>query len=255
MPFVRALMTSLVLLAATGCSLFQSTEGRQAELADAVADALEAEKGWQTRFVERRTDAMIADQRAIAGRTAEVEGRLQGLEERIDDLVRRMPSVADPAAGRPASVGSGSPTWRADTAEAEALRRDLEAMTGAVAQLLGERERWEAGTQARFERLELRTSNIPWPWPDAGGRRGVHLASYRDHQMALAGWEILAKRHASVLAAETPTFVEADTVAGRYVRLFVAVGEAESGMNALMNAVRQGGDYAMILPLPTRPQS
>jgi len=58
-----------------------------------------------------------------------------------------------------------------------------------------------------------------------------------------------------VLAAETPTFVEADTVAGRYVRLFVAVGEAESGMNALMNAVRQGGDYAMILPLPTRPQS
>lgn len=253
MPLVRVLVTSLVMLAAAGCSVFQTTEGRQAELAAAVADALEAEKGWQTRFVERRTDTMIADQRAVAARTAAVEGRLQGLEERIDDLVRRMPSVADPAAGRPASAGPGFTARPTDAAEVEALRRDLDAMTGALAQLLGERQRWEAGTQARFERLEHRTSALSWP--DTGGRRGVHLASYRDHQAAMAGWEILAKRHAPLLAEETPTFAEADTVAGRYVRLYVAVGETEGAMNALMNGVRQGGDYAMILALPAPPQS
>ncbi len=214
LAFMAAAMT-------TGCgadALLQSPTDRRAEVAAAVAEALEAEKGWQTRFVERRTEAMISEQQEIANRTREVESRTKALQDKLDDVARRVPSIADPGFGRQ-SPAPRAPS-AADAAEVQAMRRDLDAMTAAVAQLLNDRERDEAVNRARFERLELRTSAVAWP-ADNGAEQGVHLASYRTHEAALRGWELLQARHRAILGAETPTFVEVETVAGRYVRLFV----------------------------------
>lgn len=252
---VYRLILALGLVAATaGCgagSLLQSPEDRRAEVAAVVADALEAEKGWQTRFVERRTDAMMAEQQATTARIEEVARRAKELEDQMAEVERRVPSVADPGFGRPARPAAAGPAT--DPADLAALRRDLDAMTGAVAQLLAERDEAEAATRARFERLELRTSRLPFP--DTHGDRGVHLASYRTHEAALRGWEALQARHSALLSQETPTFVEVDTVAGRYVRLLVAVGAGERQLDSLRDGIRRRGDYAMVVPLPVGPGS
>ena len=248
----RLILALMVAATTAGCgadTLLQTPSDRREEVAAAVAEALEAEKGWQTRFVERRTEAMLAEQQEVAARTLEIDRRTKLLQDQLDDVARRVPSIADPGFGRVQAATAPAPAAGADRAEIDALRQDLEAMTGAVAQLLGERERSEAVTNARFERLELRTSNLAWP-EDRGAEQGVHLASYRTHENALQGWEVLQKRHRAILAAETPTFVEVETVAGRYVRLFVGVGYAERVLQGIRDGVRRGGDYAMVLPLP-----
>lgn len=255
---VHRLILAIGLAAATaGCgagALLQSSEARKEEVAAAVAEALEAEKGWQTRFVERRTEAMLTEQQATAARADEAVRRMKELEDRMEDIARRVPSVADPGFGRaPRGSATSGAARAADTAELADLRRDLDAMTGAVVQLLAERDRADAETRARFERLEHRTSQLGWP--DAGGERAVHLASYRTHEAALRGWEVLQDRHRSVLGPETPTFVEIDTVAGRYVRLFVAVGAPERQLDAVRDSIRRGGDYAMVMPMPAAPGS
>lgn len=277
---MRRLIWALALAATTaGCgaeSLLQSPSERREEIAAAVAEALDAEKGWQTRFVERRTETMLSEQQAIAARTQEIDSRTKALEDRLDDVVRRVPSIADPGFGRvsgggrapapepaPAAAPAPTPTpaptpapapvaelSAADRAELGALRSDLDAMTGAVAQLLTDRERAEAAARARFERLELRTSGLGWP-DDGGADHGVHLASYRTHDAALRGWEVLQARHRAILGGEAPTFVEVKTVAGPYVRLFAGVGRPEASLTAIRDAIRDGGDYAMVLPLPT----
>ena len=258
------LALAISLLGATaGCgagSLLQSSDDRREEIAAAVAEALDAEKGWQTRFIERRTETMVAEQQATAARADEVMLRMKELEDRLDDIARTVPSIADPGFGRgrpaaaPAAPAPASlPAPGVDAAEIQALRRDLDAMTGAVAQLLVERERTDAVAQARFERLEMRTSRIAWPASDAD--RGVHLASYRTHDAALRGWEMLQDRHRRALGSETPAFVEVETVAGRYVRLFVGAGRAERELDAIRDGVRRGGDYAMVLPMPSGPGS
>lgn len=250
LAFGLAAMTS-------GCgagALLQSPEDRKAEVAAAVAEALETEKGWQTRFVERRTEAMVAEQQATAARADEAVRRMKELEDRVEDVARRVPSVADPGFGGPRRSGAPvTATGTADPAELAALRRDLDAMTGAVVQLLSDRDRADAESRARFERLEHRTSRLGWP--ETGGERAVHLASYRNHEAALRGWETLQDRHRIVLGSETPTFVEVDTVAGRFVRLFVAAGAPERQLDALRDGVRRGGDYAMVMPMPAGPGS
>jgi len=247
---VQRLILALMLMATTsGCgagALLRSPGDRREEIAAAVAEALDAEKGWQTRFVERRTDSMLAEQQEIASRTQEIDHRTKLLQDQLDDVARRVPSIADPGFGR---VPASPVPTAADRAEIAAMRHDLDAMTGAVAQLLSDRDRSEAVARARFERLELRTSDLAWPG-DGGAEMGLHLASYRTHEAALRGWELLQARHRAILGAETPTFVEVETVAGRYVRLFVGVGLSEPVLTGLRDGVRGGGDYAMVLPLP-----
>lgn len=246
----RLILALAVASTVPGCgadTLLQSPGDRREEIASAVAEALEAEKGWQTRFVERRTESMLSEQQAIAARTAEITQRTKFLEDRLDDVARRVPSVADPGFGR-ATAAAAPAASSVDRAEVEALRRDLAAMTTAVGQLLSERERDEAAIRARFERLEFRTSRLGWP--DGGGDQGVHLASYRTHDAAMRGWEQLQERHRGVLSIEAPTFVEVETVAGRFVRLFVGVGLPEPALLTIRDGIRRGGDYAMVLPLP-----
>lgn len=245
---MHRLILALGLAAATaGCgadALLQSPEDRRAEIATAVSEALEAEAGRRARSAELRSAAPLAGSQAA--RAEEAERRLKELEDRVEEVARQAPAAAQTVSGRPGGPAAGA-------AELAALRRDLDAMTGAVAQLLAERERADAEARARFERLELRTSRLGFP--DAGGERGVHLASYRSHEAALRGWEILQERHRAALGQEEPTLVEVDTVAGRYVRLFVAVGAPQRQLDALRDEVRRGGDYAMVMPLPAGPGS
>ena len=46
-----------------------------------------------------------------------------------------------------------------------------------------------------------------------------------------------------------------ETVAGRFVRLFVGAGLPERDLLKIRDTVRRGGDYAMVLPLPAIPDS
>ena len=108
---------------------------------------------------------MLAEQKETAARTEAIATRMASIEERLDDVARKVPSVADPGFGRAnRSTGDRSaPMPAVDAAEVSALRRNLDAMTGAVAQLLNQREHADAEARARFERLELRTSALAWP--------------------------------------------------------------------------------------------
>lgn len=248
----RLILVLTIVATMAGCgadTLLQTPSDRRDEVAAAVAEALEAEKGWQTKFVERRTETMLAEQQEVAARTEDIDRRTKLLQDQLDDVARRLPSIADPGFGRVRATPAPSVASGADRAEVDALRHDLEAMTGAVAQLLSEQARSEAMTRARFERLEIRTRSLAWP-DDRGAEQGVHLASYRTHEDALRGWEVLQNRHRAILGSETPTFVEVETVAGRYVRLFVGVGHVDKVLRGIRDGVRSGGDYAMVLPLP-----
>ncbi len=254
---VRLILVMALATLLSGCgadTLLQSSDARRAEIEAAVTDVLEAEKGWQTQFIERRTETMMAEQKETAARTQEIAARMKTIEDRLDDIARKVPSIADPGFGRSRPTAAlSAPAPVVDSAEMVALRRDLDAMTGAVAQLLTQRAGSDAEVRARFERLELRTSALAWP--ESHGSRGVHLASYKTHEAALGGWEVLQSRYRNAFGSEPPTFIEVETVAGRFVRLFAGVGLSDRELLAIRDKVRQGGDYAMILPLPSVPES
>lgn len=259
-------------------ALFEDEASRQARLQSAVAEVVGQDRGWQTAFIEQRTATLVTEQRAATERVAEVETRIHGIEDRIDALVRSLPKqpapgiqpvIAGPAVRSvPSDIDAAAladlrrevAQLKADldglgaaAADRDSLKRDLDAMTDAVAGLLAERQKEQAAQRARFERLEFRTRSLPWP--QTGAERGVHLASYRSHRDAMTGWEILLARHRPVLAAEAPTFVDVETVSGPYVRLFVGVGEPARRMTALRDGMRAAGEYAMIMPLPQNPES
>ena len=119
----------------SGCgadTLLQSSDARRAEIEAAVTDVLEAEKGWQTQFIERRTETMMAEQKETAARTQEIAARMKTIEDRLDDIARKVPSIADPGFGRSLPTAAlSAPAPVVDSAEMVALRRDLDAMTGA----------------------------------------------------------------------------------------------------------------------------
>ena len=95
----------------------------------------------------------------------------------------------------------------------------------------------------------MRTSELNWP--EQTGGKGLHLASYRTHEAALAGWELLLTEFPELLAAEDPLFIEVDTVAGPFVRLMVGAGRELSWLSNALNQIRAEGEYAMIMPIPS----
>ena len=229
----------LVLLTGCGSLVMFETEQQQARIDAAVQQALQRERDRQTRFVETRIDPMLDDQRTR-------DDRLDGLERMTTAIAERLQTLEQSGARSPASYGTVS---QAATAEIDSLQHDVAALTAAVARISGGDRDSEAVLRARLERLELRTSRIAWP-PASSDVRAVHLASYRSHEAALAGWEVLLNRYRDILGAETPTLVEVRTVAGEYVRLFAGVGRDQQELLRIREALRDGGDYAMILPLP-----
>lgn len=116
--------------------------------------------------------------------------------------------------------------------------------------------------------LDTTTSGMSWPDRPAADRpaepppavpeparaddapRGLHLASYRTREAALAGWGVFKTKYPGALRVHEPVLVEADTGAGLFVRLFTGVGLAGPALRRLRDEVRAGGDYSEILPLP-----
>lgn len=231
----------LVLL--TGCGslgVFETERQRQARIETAVQQALERERGRQALLVERRVSPMLDSQQTR-------DDRLDGLERMTAAIADRLQTLEGSGLQPSASYGGVGDT--ALRAEIESLQHDMAALTAAVSRISGGDSDSEAVLRARLERLELRTSRIAWP-PASSEVRAVHLASYRSHEAALAGWEVLLNRYRGVLGGETPTLVEVRTVAGEYVRLFAGVGRDQQELLRIREALRDGGDYAMILPLP-----
>jgi prefoldin subunit 5 len=246
----------LALVTVTGCgagAVFESEEVRRARVDVAVANALSRERGWQTRFVERRTDTMRADQSALRDRLAELERKAETISGRVDEIQRAAPDTAG-------YVETETTRAAADTrlsemaAEIDSIQRDITAITGAVAKLTTNDRQGEAVTRARLERLEWRTRELRWPSPSSPAK-AVHLASYRSHEAALAGWEVLMRRHRDILGPQTPTLIAVRTVAGEYIRLFTGAGLDQTDLVSIQEAMRDSGNYAMILPLPGGPKS
>lgn len=237
-----ALLAVLVLLGGCGTgAIFETEIQRQARIDDAVRIALDRERDRQALLVDQRTAPVVDGQQAIADRMVALERMAHAIATRLDQI-ERMTLAAEPPIARTAVQTSIE-------AEIDSIQRDLGALTGAVTNLAQTDDQDEAVVRARLERLELRTSRLAWPTPSSQVR-AVHLASYRSHEAALAGWEVLTRRYRDVLGNEIPTLIEVRTVAGEFVRLFVGAGDDQSALLRIREALRDGGDYAMILPLP-----
>lgn len=240
MGLMRLAIVIGCLVVLTGCgsfAVFETEQQRRAQIEAAVQQALERERSQRTSLVERRIDPMLDSQKARDDRlermTAAIADRLQAVERSGSTPPRSF-------------IGSDR---HALQAELDSLQQDVAALTTAISRIGGGDRDRVAVMRARLERLELRTSRIAWPSPSSEVR-AVHLASYRSHEAALAGWEVLLNRYRDTLGDETATLVEVRTVAGEYVRLFAGVGRDRQELLHIREALRDGGDYAMILPLP-----
>ena len=263
-----------ILLSACGAgAVFETNDGFQERVDEAVQQALERERGWQTRFVERRTETMIEDQRALAERIRALEARATQIANRVDEIRRAAPVTANyvatdpdrqqpvaqaptpapaPVPAAPTPVSPQPVTPPINTEEIASLRTDLQALIAAMDRLRTARGESNPVLRARLERLEYRTSRIAWP-PAEGAPRGVHLASYRNRAAAMVGWKTLTERYPDLMDGREPALVEIDTVSGRFVRLFTAAGSPEAELLEIRDALRAGGDYAAVLPMTAAP--
>jgi hypothetical protein len=206
-------------------------------------ERVEAERGKTRRdYIDQRIDKKI-------GSVGQNDAEFSKLEEKIAALGTRL-DVVSRRAGTPELALSVDRPAGPTTEEFEALRGETRAAIRAVAGLIDEAEQRDASANARFERLEYRTRTVDWPVQGPGTGPGLHLASYKSHESALRGWEVLLKKYPSVLAGQEPALTEINTVAGRFVRLIVGGGLPETSLIRIRNQIRSGGDYAMIMPVP-----
>lgn len=256
-PYICAVL--LAVLALGGCGLgdlfaSDTDDMRVRSLVRDELDRVEAERGPRRReYIDERIAKEVASQDTGAARLSTLEsslGQLQTdlsivsrkVEQRIDLGESATPSPRGSAAA-PAAAASAL-----DQEELDSLRDDVDAALRAVSKLSADLETSEARDSARFERLELRTSELDWPRDT--GVRGLHLASYRTHDAALAGWEVMRTQFPELLADQEPVLVEVPTVAGLFVRLMVGPGAPQNWLLRVRNAIRNSGEYAMIMPMP-----
>ena len=243
--FIAAGLSALLV---TGCSWVPTLTDAQdqridAKIRDTVA-AMEAQRAHRRRlYIDQRIDQVIKNTNGPDDRLRAIETQIGQLETNLETRSRQ-PSMAE------ASGGAPSPEVME---ELERIRRDSREALNTVASLLKSRDESSAQVRARIERLEFRTRDVPFP--QQLSQKGLHLASYRTHGAALTGWEVLAEKYPDVLNGYSPTYIEAETVSGRFVRLFVAVGEDTDRMIEIRNVIRTGGDYAMVMPIDTSQNS
>jgi hypothetical protein len=241
---------SLIILSGllSGCGLtdWLSKDPDDLKFAAMVREEVErvdAERGKNRRdYIDQRIDAKIGS----AGRNEEQYGKL---EDKIAALGTRL-DVVSRRTGTPELALSVDRPDGPSTEEFEELRSEARAAIRAVAGLLDAAEQRNAMANARFERLEYRTRTVEWPVQAPGTGPGLHLASYKTHEAALRGWEVLLKQYPAILSGREPALTEIETVAGRFVRLVVGGGLPESSLIRMRNQIRAGGDYAMIMPVP-----
>jgi hypothetical protein len=211
-------------------------------------ERVEAERGRVRRdYIDQRIDKKI-------GSLGHKEDQFAKLDERINAMGTRVDVVARRAGTSELALSIDRPSGPTPE-EFQELRSEAKAAIRVVAELIDDADQRGAAANARFERLEYRTRTVEWPAQQPGTGPGLHLASYKTHESALRGWEVLLKKYPSVLRGHEPALTEIETVAGRFVRLIVGTGLPETSMIRIRNQVRAGGDYAMIMPVPVHKAS
>lgn len=246
----------LLLLPLGGCGLgdlftSDTEDMRVRALVRDELDRAEAERGPRRRqYIDDRITETVAAQDTDNARLETVESQIGEIRTDLSIVSRKLEQRIDLGERQASRNASDSGSGSMDSAQLEELRDDVDAALGAVSKLSADLESREARDSARFERLELRTSRLDWP--DVPGGRGLHLASYRSHDAALAGWEVMLTRFPELLAGQDPVLVEVETVAGLFVRLMIGTGEDQAWLVRVRDRIRDDGDYAMIMPIPGR---
>ena len=169
---------------------------------------------------------------------AEAVTATAALKQRIADLTERLA-----AADARARAGAAAPPPGLD-----GLKARQNQLTTRVDELVARQRHDDGRLNARLERLELRTSQIKFP--PAAGAIGIHLASYRELDNAVAGWDWLRRKYGADLIAFTPEYLAVETVSGSFVRLMIGLGQPRADLVPVIAKLRAGGDYAMIMPVP-----
>ncbi|MBO6561342.1 MAG: hypothetical protein JJ959_12440 [Nisaea sp.] len=256
MKFSQICFAFLLLLPLGGCGLSDlfgsgTEEMKVRSLVRDELDRAEIERGPRRRqYIDDRVAETIKSQDTGAARLTEVETQLGQLQTELSIVTRRIEKRIDLGESAGSDGRAAVPAAGVDVAELDRMRDDIDAALRAVSKLNADMENREAQDSARFERLELRTSRLAWP--EGGGARGLHLASYKSHDAALAGWEVMRTQYPDLLSGREPTMVEVETVAGLFVRLMVGVGESKEWLTEVRNRIREQGEYAMIMPVPGR---
>ena len=167
---------------------------------------------------------------------AEAVTKTAALKQRIADLTERLA-----AADRRARTAAAAP-------ELDGLKARHTQLAARVDDLVTRRRHHDGRLNARLERLELRTSAVKFP--PADGAIGIHLASYRAFDDAIAGWDLLSRKYGADLIAFTPEYLAVETVGGRFVRLMIGLGRPRADLVPVVARLRASGDYAMIMPVP-----
>ncbi|WP_193186478.1 hypothetical protein [Nisaea sediminum] len=256
MKFPQICFAFLLLLPLGGCGLSDlfgsgTEEMKVRSLVRDELDRAESERGPRRRqYIDDRVAETIKSQDTGDGRLTEVETQLGQLQTELSIVARTIEKRIDLGEANVPGRRPAAPAAGVDVAELDRMRDDIDAALRAVSKLNADMENREAQDSARFERLELRTSRLAWP--EGGGARGLHLASYKSHDAALAGWEVMRTQYPDLLSRQEPTMVEVETVAGLFVRLMVGVGESKEWLTEVRNRIREQGEYAMIMPVPGR---
>ena len=174
----------------------------------------------------------------LQAREAEAVTTTAALKQRIADLTERL-ATAD----RRARTAAAAPA-----PELDGLKARHTQLAARVDDLVTRRRHQDGRLNARLERLELRTSAVKFP--PADGAIGIHLASYRAFDDAVAGWDLLSRKYGADLIAFTPEYLAVETVGGRFVRLMIGLGRPRADLVPVVARLRASGDYAMIMPVP-----
>jgi len=167
---------------------------------------------------------------------AEAVNTTAALKQRIADLTERL-ATAD----RRARTAAAAP-------ELDRLKARHTQLAARIDDRVTLRRHHDGRLNARLERLELRTSAVKFP--PADGAIGIHLASYRAFDDAIAGWDLLSRKYGADLIAFTPEYLAVETVGGRFVRLMIGLGRPRADLVPVVARLRASGDYAMIMPVP-----
>lgn len=247
-----------LLLALGGCGLGDlfgsgSEELRVRAYVRDELDRVEAVRGPRRRlYIDERVSETVAAADTGDTRLSEMEDTIGRLKTDLNIVARKVEKRIELGANTPAGGATARAPAQAGSLNLEQLsdiRADVDAALRAVSKLNADQETADARANARFERLELRTNELKWP--EKTGDSGLHLASYRTHEAALAGWELLRAEFPELLAAESPLLVEVETVAGLFVRLMVGTGRDQNWLAKARDQIRAEGEYAVIMPVPS----
>ncbi len=172
------------------------------------------------------------------------EDRLSSLEE--DDLeVKKTPfpylRVLGICALVGAALGLSFAAYRQTTitASPDAYRGDLPLEVAAVNARLELLEREVKTLRDVVSKVVPPEASVPMPIPTGGPVYGLYVASYRAHEAAMAGWEILLSRYPRAFANSTPLLLPIETVGGVFVRLIADIGPRDPVVAC--DEVRQSG--------------